>query len=296
MTSAGFQPVLLVLALVGAPSAWAQTPLPAGRDARVVYVDFHPEDVASIEVRRGFVSRIVLEEGERIVSAATGLMADCDNAASQWCVRADAGTNTIWVKPKAGATRNNLELRTDRRDYSIELKVVSAKAVRNRKGKIIRWTDPDPMYRVIYRYPAAAKPPPQGAATPESPKTSMLATRPTARNWAYSMQVAPASQDIAPSLAFDDGRFTYFRFANNRDIPTLYRVTPAGEEERLNFHMDGDLVVVQRTAERFVLRLGKASVGVWNDAYDPDGVPAIEGTTIEGLRRDVKEGGDDDAR
>lgn len=296
MTCSPFLRNLVILALIAAPPAWAQAPVSAGRDARVGYIDFHPEDVATVEVRRGFVSRIVLEDGERIVSAATGLTADCDNEAAQWCVRADAGSNTIWVKPKAGASRNNLELHTDRRDYSIELKVVSAKAVRNRKGKIIRWTDPDPMYRVIYRYPLSTQKPPLIVGTSNAVKSSVLPSRPTARNWAYSMQMAPASQDIAPSLAFDDGRFTYFRFANNRDIPTLYRVTPAGEEERLNFHVDGDLVVVQRTAERFMLRLGASTVGVWNDAYDPDGMPATEGTTVEGLRRDVKEGGDDDAR
>jgi type IV secretion system protein VirB9 len=52
--------------------------------------------------------------------------------------------------------------------------------------------------------------------------------------------------------------------------------------------MDGDLAVVQRTSRRFVLRLGKAVVGVWNDAFDAEGVPPRAGTTSEQLRRTVR--------
>ncbi|ESQ79277.1 TrbG/VirB9 family P-type conjugative transfer protein [Asticcacaulis sp. YBE204] len=274
--------------------AYADEPVPSGRDVRVVYMDYHAEAVAKIDVKRGFVSRVVLEDGETIVSAATGLTADCQSPDSQWCVRADEGTGTIWIKPKAGATRNNLELRTDRRDYSLEFQVVTAKPVRNRKGKVIRWTSPEPMYRVIYRYPAVSLAPGKRELDLSTASARLLGPkpqRPVPRNWAYSMQMAPRSEGIAPSLTFDDGRFTYFRFANNRDVPTLYRITPAGEEERLNFHMDGELVVVQRTAERFILRLGDMTVGVWNDAFDPDGVPPNDGTTLDGMRREEKGGG-----
>ncbi|MFP1132974.1 TrbG/VirB9 family P-type conjugative transfer protein [Asticcacaulis sp. W401b] len=283
-----------VACLISSPHAMAEAPTPSGRDARVLFVDYHPEAVTRVEVRRGYVSRVILEEGERILTAATGLTADCTVETSQWCVRADEGSNTIWIKPKAGAIKNNLELKTDRRDYSLEFEVVTAKPIRNRKGKVIRWTSPDPMYRVIYRYPVKISPASESLAKASQQRPSQkLPSKPEPRNWAYSMEIAPKSESIAPSLTFDDGRFTYFRFAANRDVPTLYRITPAGEEERLNFHMEGDLVVVQRTAERFVLRLGAASVGIWNDAFDPDGIPPSDGTTVKGLHRDVKEGNDD---
>ena len=91
-----------------------------------------------------------------------------------------------------------------------------------------------------------------------------------------------------PSLVFDDGRFTYFQFPGNREVPSIFVISADGEEGRVNYHMDGDLAVVQRTSRRFVLRLGKAVVGVWNDAFDAEGVPPRAGTTSEQLRRPVR--------
>ena len=36
------------------------------------------------------------------------------------------------------------------------------------------------------------------------------------------------------------------------------------------------------------LRLGDAVVGIWNEAYDKTGVPAIEGTTVSGITRTLR--------
>jgi type IV secretion system protein VirB9 len=37
-----------------------------------------------------------------------------------------------------------------------------------------------------------------------------------------------------------------------------------------------------------MLRAGSAVVGVWNEAFDPDGVPPSHGTTVSGVQRDLK--------
>ena len=111
---------------------------------------------------------------------------------------------------------------------------------------------------------------------------------PEPRNWSYSMEVLQGGDDIAPSLVFDDGRFTYFQFPPNREIPAIFYFSPLGEETRINFHIEKDLAVVQRMGKRFVLRLGEAVVGIWNDAYDKTGVPAIEGTTVSGITRTLR--------
>ena len=39
-----------------------------------------------------------------------------------------------------------------------------------------------------------------------------------------------------------------------------------------------------------VLRLGNAVVGIYNDSFDPDGVPANQGTTVPGVKRVIKAG------
>ena len=52
--------------------------------------------------------------------------------------------------------------------------------------------------------------------------------------------------------------------------------------------MEGDLAVVEKLGRQFVLRMSNAVVGIWNEQFDADGVPAKTGVTVQGLKRDVK--------
>jgi type IV secretion system protein VirB9 len=292
----------LLASLANSTVLAADVPVPGEHDGRVRYVDYTKDGVTVINVQRGAVTRIVLGDDETIAAAATGFTADCAKAEAEWCVRADAGANQIWVKPKDGATHNNLELKTDKRDYSFEFRVLVDTSVARGRAPVGASAGKDqPMFRVIFRYPFQAPPlaalmtisAAQSAASQQSNEKTLLSDRlntskPVPRNWKYSMQALAGADEIAPSLVFDDGRFTYFRFAANREVPTIFYISPTGEESRINFHMDGDLAVVQRLGRRFVLRLGKAVVGVWNEAYDPDGLAPESGTTIEGVERTIR--------
>lgn len=279
----------------------AEIPEPGVHDARVRFVTYKKDEVTVINVRRGAVTRIVLGDDENITIAATGFSADCSKSELEWCLRADVGSNQIWVKPKDNATHNNLELKTDKRDYSFEFKVLKDANHGRKRPATENVLAAEPMFRVIFRYPVQL--PPMSAvmainaanmqANAQANEKTVLEHRladakPVARNWKYSMQIMDGSEEIAPSLVFDDGRFTYFKFPSNREVPTLYYISPTGEESRVNFHMDGEFAVVQRMGQRFVLRLGKAVVGVWNDAYDPDGVAPQDGTTIDGVIRTIR--------
>ena len=231
-------------------------------------------------------------------SAATGFQGECAKPEAEWCIRADVGTNHVWVKPKEHATHNNLEIRTDKRDYSLEFQVLpDHKLGRSRKSSDGQGLE-EAMYRVIFRYPLPL-PNPQSvmalntaldhnkqAREDQQTLADRLASfTPEPKNWAYSMEVVSGSDEIAPALVFDDGRFTYFSFPPNRDIPAIFYLSPGGEETRLNVHREKELAVVERMGRRFVLRLGQAVVGVWNDAYERDGVPPANGVTVSGVSR-----------
>ncbi|MEO7007954.1 MAG: TrbG/VirB9 family P-type conjugative transfer protein, partial [Caldimonas sp.] len=97
-----------------------------------------------------------------------------------------------------------------------------------------------------------------------------------------------ASGDIVPSLVFDDGRFTYLRFSGNREVPAVFNVLADGSETLVNTRMEGDLLVVDRVSRQLMLRSGAAVVGLWNEAFDPEGVPPQDGTTVPGVRRELK--------
>lgn len=283
----------------------AELPAPGERDPRIRFVTYKKDEVVTVSVRRGAVTRIILGDDEKIVLGGTGFPSDCKKEELEWCVVADVGTNQVWVKPKDNATHNNLELKTDKRDYSFEFKVLPDSAT-GRSSKAAKALAKEPMFRVIVRHkldmPNFASMPGmqpvalggmqaalmQAAGEQNNLNERLEHAKPTPRNWKYSMQVLSGGEDIAPKLIFDDGRFTYFQFPANREVPSIYYISPAGEEGRINFHMEGDLAVVQRMGRRFVLRLGDAVVGVWNEAFDPDGIAPKDGVTVNGVTRTLR--------
>lgn len=297
--------LMLAVAMANLPAVAAITPAPARNDPHISYVRYSRDDVTVVPVQRGTVTRIVLGADEKIGrdGSATGFSSDCSKPELEWCIHADPGTNQLLVKPKDGATHNNLELKTDLRDYSFQFRVLpDAAPSRAAKSKSATAAQGVPMFRVVFTYP---EPDAKAMATAVLARLATAAERlplrttanppamPVPRNWRYTMQLAPGSSDIAPTLVFDDGRFTYFRFPANREVPTIFALSPQGEESRVNFHIDaGDssLLAVQRMGRRFVLRLGASAVGVWNEAFDPNGVPPVAGTTVRGVARDLREG------
>ena len=102
------------------------------------------------------------------------------------------------------------------------------------------------------------------------------------------MRTGKRSEDIAPTMAYDDGLFTYLRFPNNREMPAVFLATADGFEGKVNTHVHEarrDVLVVQRVARQLILRLGKSVVTVDNDSFDIDGSPPVNGTTVPGMNR-----------
>lgn len=246
-------------------------------DSRVRQVLYRPDEVVRIEAQRGFATHIALDSKERIEVVAPG---DRDG----WQVVASKGDHDVYLKPQLAAHNSNLEIRTDRRSYSFDLVVLPLGA---------KFGNDDEMYRITFAYPDD-----EGGSHVQRDETIVrerLAAPPAVRNTAYSMQVMPHSDDIAPSAAWDDGRFTYIRIPDNRRIPAVFRVAQDGEESVVDKHMEGDLIVVHEVGRRFVLRLSNEVVGLWNDAYEMNGVPPRDGTTVNGVKRIPRDsGGHDD--
>ena len=282
--------IALILLLCAATQA-ALGIAPTG-DPRVRYVDYDANQVTAVRVQRGTATRIVLAPNEKILEngAASGFDADCSSPDAEWCIRADSGTNVILVKPKDGATHNNLELRTDQRDYSLYFDVLPDASRRSLAAAPLVSAGDWPVYRIVFRYAPSIRNAQSKTDTPPAPSVRELLgdARPVPRNWRYSMQVMDGAGDFMPEIVFDDGRFTYFRFPANRELPTIFYISSAGEEGRVNFHIDDhapDIVVVERMAPRFVLRLGRTAIGIWNDAFDVDGLAPRDGTAVDGVSR-----------
>jgi type IV secretion system protein VirB9 len=117
-----------------------------------------------------------------------------------------------------------------------------------------------------------------------------MSLEPKVRNAAYSVAVGDDSEEIVPTTVFDDGTQTYFRFPNNRPLPTMFETGGDGQELTVNARMRDDFLVADHVAKRFVLRLGRSVVAVINDHFDLDGKPPVNGTTVPGVSRVLRAG------
>ncbi len=291
----------------------AGIPEASANDSRIRTIAYRPDDVTVIRVQRGTVTRIVLDRDERILIPVVGLSSDCKSENDEWCISAVEGSNQIFVRPRDNATRNNMELHTSKRDYSFAFEVMDD--IRVSRGK--RSVDDAPFFRVVFEYPqakplaasmtsteraeaveallhrvdiSAARPIPQEAAPDYgmTPAQRLKAEGLQIRNTRYSKQVLDGGKDAEPAMVFDDGRFTYFEFPGAREIPAVFAQGSDSQPTRVNWHMNGDFVVVQRTARKFTLRLGDAVVGIFNEAFDPDGIETPTATVSPAVVRTVK--------
>ncbi len=246
--------------------------------SNVQFIQYDDSKATVIKTKRGFATHIDLEADEHITKVGGG---DSDG----WQIEATVGTNFIFLKPKSTAHDSNMVLKTDKRSYTFDLRILNDHA-----PEIATW-------HLVFTY---AKPvtelPPLTVAQIEvlnKAKVKALQAAPLPKkNSQYSMQVMPASDEIAPTAAWDDGTFTYLRIPNHREIPTVFRVTADGTESMVNTHMEGDnkdTIVIHGVAKRYVLRLSSQVVGIWNDAYDIEGVSPKNGTVTLGVTRKVME-------
>jgi len=79
---------------------------------------------------------------------------------------------------------------------------------------------------------------------------------------------------LVPLRVFDDGASTYMRWAEGTETPAVYALGQDGTESIVNYANRDDYMVIEEVAKAFVLRRGKASVILYNDAYHVQGLDA----------------------
>lgn len=257
----------LVLAGVS-PAAFATEPTRSSpHDSRIKTVVYNPDDVTPLNGVVGIATHIVLAEGEEYEAHSFG-----DGNAWSFAHH----KNHLFVKPAAENGNTNLTVITNLHVYEFSLRYIGTHA------------SPATTYQLKFRYPVElAK---VSAEKLEKARVAAaLASAPPAKvNLAYTMS---GDKSLAPVNVWNDDNFTYFKFPGNRDLPTIFLGNADGTESIVNRVSRGagnDVVVVQKIAPKWVLRLGKQFLGVYNESYDPIGVTNTTGTASPVVVREVK--------
>lgn len=263
--------LLLALPLLSQPLQAA--PIKYQRIMVLDYDEDAQEKSIPLVTKRGFVTQIDFGRGETIESlGGSGTAAAVTGDADGWIVVGRKGDRHVYIKPKAEAHPSNLLVVTNRYNYAFDLRILPDDA------------RADGNWRLSFRYP-------NEPANPAEVRANQIAFALAApndrRNLKYRVETLRGNGDILPAKVWDDGRFTYMAMGNNREIPAAFKIDGNGAESLVNLHTEGQTLVIHEVARRFLLRLDKQEIGIWNEAFDPEGLPNQTGTSSDRVVREV---------
>jgi type IV secretion system protein VirB9 len=250
-------PALLIAMVVVTAPAWSAP------DSRLRTAEYSADEVFRLRGQAGFQIDVQFESGETFIGLGAGDLVGLAFFAQD---------NHLFIKPKAAQVVTNLTVLTNRRHYQFDYSTLG-------HGDA-------PMYALRFTYP------------PVSGQTGTIASRriddglasgvaDRERNYDYWFCGADS---LMPVAAWDDGVHTRLRFAARAEQPALFVRNDDDSESLLNFSMDGDEVLVQRVARRFVLRRGALKGCIVNRGFRGSG-DRLQSGTVSGAVERVLTGG-----
>ena len=236
------------------------TPSPGTSDPRVRMVNYNPTNVVKVTAFYGVSTHIQFSASETIKDVAIG-----DELA--WDV-APRGNN-LYIKPRAEQADTNLTIVTNKRTYQFILVVQPM----SRKDKNA-WANGNLIFSLSFRYPDedVADRDLKAKIALEKAKQEEIKTRLSSvpEKSAHNMNYWVAGDnEISPTGAYDDGRFIYLTFTNNRDMPAIYEVDAKGKESLINTNvMSGNTITIQRLVPQVILRKGDLVASVINKSFN----------------------------
>lgn len=223
--------VTATLLLIGGPAAFAESMGDGSLlDRRVQTAVYSPDQVYRIQAAIGRTSLLQFPASET-VNEDSGLIVSGDPDA--WKIGANKAGSMVAIKPATDQEPNtNLVINTNRHTYLLELKLVKR---------------PEEMtYALRFTYPEPAKKPVPLRNVAANPCDGPVQNGPYQRRGEMS---------ISPSVGWDNGMLTCFRFDTNAPRPVLYQVLPDGTETLADVHNVQNVVVVHGVSQLFRFRL-----------------------------------------
>ncbi|MEI4234682.1 TrbG/VirB9 family P-type conjugative transfer protein [Roseovarius sp. D22-M7] len=212
-----------ILTLAGSVVLAETTPRPGYHDNRVRVATWIEGQVYRVVTTLTRVTTVEFGEGETIRSIIAG-----DTVGFHF--DGVPGGRAFAIKPTGSGVATNITVYTNRRSYYFH--VVEAQET--------------PHYVVQFRYPESRVQPARAVAA-EAPNA----------NYAVSTR-----EEFTPTSIWDDGTFTYFRFARNAPLPVIFRYSKGGERAVNSQALSNGVIRVSGVNRQWVLRLGEDVVCV----------------------------------
>ena len=256
---------LSLLSAVLASTTQAEvTASPSRYDHRTRTVNYEPMEVYQIKGFYGYFVRLEFAPDETEIEFALG-----DEAA--WQVR--AARNNLLLKPSQKNPDTNMVVITNKRTYNFVLTAEEVPATGTEKS-MAKASDQQFLIRFAYPREAAAQKAQQRKAEEKAYAEKQRKEREEMEKKLREYQVGAALRDanntvlntdyfgcgaeeVLPVAAYDNHQFTFLKFPAGSEIPGLYVVDAYGDESLINYNVENDWIVIQRTAKEMVLRNGK---------------------------------------
>lgn len=237
-------------------------------DKRIQVFNYTPNDVFVIRAKVGYSAMIQFADGEIIHD--DGLVGM--GKAKSWNIGVK-GNNVIF-KPLEDSPDTNLIVVTNKRTYAFDLRTTGSE---DNSTYIARFNYPDDELKDKAK--DRPEPVPVKFVEIKQPDGSVFID--AKYNTHYFRR---GTDPIAPAYVWDDGLFTFLKYPNANDLPTVYKLMPDGTETLVNTHVKDDVLVIHEVTQTLRLRLGKSVVDIGNGHLMPSDFN-FDGTAIEGTKR-----------
>lgn len=236
-------------------------------DKRIKIINFKANQVHNITAFFGYSTHITLLKGDKVEQVALG-----DPEA--WEIK--IYDNNVFIKPIAEDPKTNMTILTNKRVYNFSLKALWPED----KSEII--------FQIIFKQLTKDKITKPLEIKKVRPINDYFGKK-KPKNWDYWFK---GEKDLKPDVIFDDGRFTFLKFANNKEMPAIYVVSNDESESLINTHINPlypDVIAIHSVREKMILRKGNSALCVINKSFDKTGISTKSGTTTPLVQRVLKD-------
>lgn len=221
--------------------------IPAPKENRIVRYTYSPDVIFRILSAPNLTTHLELGEDEGVKEA------PAIGDSVQWLIT--GGPRHLFIKPVRFDLETSLTVVTNKRTYQFQL--ISGKSA---SAQVYQ--------KVSFHYPDRE----MAVKLQKETDIALVEAEKTRLNDQVVAQLDPAALDFGydiigdapfrPSAAYTDGKFTFLAMPNTQDSPAIFLLDAEDNPSLINYQVKGNVIVVERMAERLLLKLGNSEVKV----------------------------------